>query len=51
MKKINKESLILIYKSQSRKEDIKAGINLISYHRVFKNKKLYNRKRDKIVKL
>jgi len=33
-----------INKKVARQEDIRAGINLVSYHRVHKSKKAYTRK-------
>lgn len=45
MAKISKKEVINLSKKAARLEDIRQGINLVSYRRVHKNKKAYNRKR------
>ena len=48
MKKITKKALIKIFKKFSRESDIQEGLNLVSYKRVHKIKKVYSRKNYKI---
>ena len=48
MKKITKEAILKLNKAQSRNESIELGFNLVSFHRVHKNKKAYDRKKFKI---
>ena len=45
--KILKTDLLNLSKKTARQADISAGINTVSYRRVYKNKKAYDRKANK----
>ncbi len=47
MAKIDKLDILKLNKKQSRDEAIRQGTNLISYRRVHKSKKAYDRKQNK----
>jgi chloramphenicol 3-O-phosphotransferase len=47
MAKLTKQQLINLSKRESRQQDIEQGTNLVSYRRVHKSKKAYDRKANK----